>query len=85
MIFHISEDRFERIKRQGYPLGNFTVYGNGKDGPKEWRLKGENTYHFLSSDRALCNECGLEFEGIQAETPAGLELAKINLQSRNEN
>lgn len=67
-IIHISRDRYEHIRSQGFHLGFV---------PEPDRYPaGDTEYHLLDGEVAHCETCNGEFESVKANDPAELDMAK---------
>lgn len=74
-VIHISRDRFESIKKQGYQMDI-----------SEERLAqmpdGDTEYHILDGEFAWCETCGASAQSVAAWTPAELSTIKNSGQPR---
>lgn len=74
ITYHISRQRWDSIKSQGYPLGTVSLT------PAQWSavklVPHDAEYHFLEGERGLCEQCNVEFDSVVANTPAELDEAK---------
>lgn len=73
MIIHISRERYEHIRGQGWKLGTFPASSARK------YPTGDTEFHLLDGDHGLCETCGVESESIVASDPAELDAAKYHL------
>lgn len=74
MIIHISQQRYEFIKSQGYTT-YFVAESGGHQGRKRYH-DGDNEFHLLDDEYAFCKTCGEPFDSVDANTPAELETIK---------
>lgn len=72
MIIHISEQRYRKIQGQGW---NLTLDLTSEQ-MENLRKKADTEFHLLTDERARCNDCGEEFNSVEADTPADLENIK---------
>lgn len=72
MIIHISRERFDRIKSQGWRLIT------QPDTPISPRMR-DTEFHLLDDDSAPCEACGNQFDSVIVDTPAELETLKYTL------
>lgn len=71
MIIHLSRERYERIKRQGY--GHKTYVHPPKAASEDVE------FHLLAGESAFCDACGVEVESVKAETPTDIQRIKHGL------
>lgn len=68
-VFHISKERYNRICSQGWKLPS--VQTAFLANPLQ------NVYHFLEDDEGECSICKKTVQGLIANSPAELEMAKM--------
>lgn len=76
MIIHISRERLEKIKSQGYPLGSINLTVEQMTALRS--MPGDTEYHAIDGEVALCETCGdgAFYTSITANTPAELDTVK---------
>lgn len=71
-VIHISQDRLEAIRKQGYQMPATGVQALAQ------KQDGDTEYHILDGEYARCETCGANEQSVAAWTPA--ELATIKAQ-----
>lgn len=75
MIIHISQQRYEFIKSQGYNLTYCIAESGGHQGEQRY-FDGDTTFHLLDDEHGFCGDCRAEFDSVDANSAAELETIK---------
>lgn len=82
MIFHISQQRFDFIKSQGYGFRHYEgSAGEAKTiQERPLTLPNDTEFHVLDGEYAFCETCGSAFDSVDANSPSELETIKATAQ-----
>jgi hypothetical protein len=76
VIIHLSQARYERIRKQGFPLLFSDVSAEKMPMRFIERGPGDTEFHLLNGEHALCKTCNQERSSAVIDSPAELENLK---------